>query len=190
MSNTEFMDMLDGVLLEIPECPTPVAEMAMRKAAIDWFNDTHAWDHDLPTFVAADGLLVYPVILPECTDLIAVSSLEKADGKPLEYPGWWVRLPNTIMFQAQPEIGLSLTPKAILAPSRAATGAPCRFDRHISTWEHGALAYLRAQASRPWYSINDAERHRAIFRSAIAGERVSANTGRRTGGLRVRPRTF
>lgn len=190
MSQTLFMDMLAGVLAEMPECPTPVAEYAMKKAVIDWFRDTGAWEADLPRFLTVDGLLRYPVILPDCTDLLMIEDLMKDDGKGFTGPNWTTRLPNTIVFQSQPTANIYLTPKALLMPSHGSMGIPCDFDRWIPEFEHGAKAILFAQPKKDWTDPGLATFHRDIFRSAIANTRNALNTGHRAGDMAVTPRQW
>lgn len=190
MSNILYMDLLDEILVELPKCPTAVAERAMRKAVADWFRETGAWQANLPAVLTVDGLLRYPVILPECTELLMFADLLKDDGKSYTGPNWTAVLPNILCFQSAPQADIRLTPVAMLIPARSSTGIPCEFSRWSHAWDEGALAYLRDQASQPWYSPDDAERHRAKFRSAIAGERINQNTGHRAGDLAVQPRRW
>lgn len=190
MAQTLFMDMLPGILVDMPECPTATAEYAVKKAAIDFFRDTGAWRDDLVRLKMLDGLLRYPLSLPECTQLLMVEDLIKDDGKGFTGPNWTIRLPNTLIFQSQPEVNLNLTPSALLMPSQGASGIPCSLDRWIPELEHGAKAILFAQPKKPWSDPQLAIFHRDIFRSAIANTRIALNTGHRAGDLAVTPRRW
>lgn len=186
-----FSDLLDEILLELPGCPSFVAEKAIAKAARDWYKDTYFWREKLPAFTTEPGITGYLVTPPHCSVILAMDSLRKENGEPFQNNDWVFEPSREIVFSDEPTDGVRLVPWAVLQPSFGAEGVPCEHaPRWVSDWSHGALWYLRIQAGTPWYSPQDAEMHRGLFRLSIQNTRNALNTGNRVGDLRVRPQPF
>jgi len=186
-----YSDLLDEVLLELPSCPSIIAQKALAKAARDWYRDTYAWREKLPTFTTEPGVIAYLVTPPQCATILAMDSLLTEKGKTFADNHWVFEPSREIVFDDEPKDGVTLAPKAVLQPSFGPLGVPCEHaPRWIHDWSHGALWYLRLQVGTPWYSPQDAENHRSLFRLAIQNTRNALNTGNRTGDMRVKPQPF
>lgn len=186
-----FTDLLDDILLEVPTCPTVIAQNALAKAARDWYRDTYAWRERLPTFTTEPGVTAYLITPPRCATILAMDTLLDDKGKPFSNNSWVFEPSREITFEDEPQEGQTLTPKAVLQPSFGAQGVPCdHAPRWVNDWTHGALWYLRLQVGTPWYSPQDAENHRNLFRLSIGSTRNALNTGNRTGDMRVKPQPF
>ena len=190
MSSTiAFEDLADRILVQLPMCPTMVAANALRDAARDFYDETHAWKEPLLAFQILEKTYQYPAVAPFGTAIDRITTLD-LDGEPPEQ--WWFQPPDKIRMGGRlPRVGTTIVPEAVLTVAHNARQIPCSHaNQWAHIWEHGALWYLRSQKDTPWYSPNDAEYQRQLFRSAMLDVRNRVDAGFRDDNLRVAPHPF
>lgn len=183
--HTEFIDMVDGVLSEIPECPTVVAEQAMRRAAREFYKQTWAWTSVLPSQELRSGFRTYGVESPYAAAILGLDRLETDEDS---LPDWEFEPPRSLRFKEDPEDGVVVSPVAVLQPSPWATGVPADHPNlWMDTWEHGCLYYLRQQPRQPWYAPEEARRQYRQFSEGIKRTRNHLARGHRSGPTSINP---
>jgi|GEM_PF-1854392 len=185
---TEFIDMVDGLLEQLPQCPTAVAEQAMRKAVRDFYQATWVWTSVLPQQITQEGFKTYPVNAPYEAAILGLERIEY-DSNSGNLPDWVFEPPRNLRFLSDPQPDVAINPVAVLQPSAWATGVPADHpSMWLDTWEHGCLFYLRQQPQTPWYSPNDAQAQYREFKRGIAYVRAQMGRGHRSGARSINPK--
>jgi hypothetical protein len=175
------------VLPEVPGYVAPLVDIAMRRAAQEFFATTGVWRvwlDDVTT--AGSDTTEYDIELEPNSELVKLLRAT-LDGRsiivttPDSLPSDWKTTTagladcvftedqrNLILLPAQ-EAGLVLKVEATLRPSDSAIGIEdayfAKYSREIA---NGALAYLLAQLNKPYSNPLQAQRYQVLFDGAMA----------------------
>lgn len=181
------------VMPDVPSCPEPMIDDAVRRAAIEFCERTDIIREKLSfnTVASQDNVVLAP---SNSGDVARVYTLmygeeelaktrrtdfdEDGDkGQPLEY---YIELPNTLRLYPVPDVIYALVAYVSVKPDRDATTVD---DVLFNNWRDviasGAKARLMMMSKQPWYDANGAAVEEAIFEAAI--DKVSHR--RATGGV-------
>lgn len=186
---TPVSDLITDILVELPGCPSIVAEQGMRRALRDWYRETWTWRETLAPITLAPGTDEYPVEPPEGSFILALAALPPVSGE--RRYRWAFSAEGGIKLLVPPAEPVDVVPHAVLMPTRAAGQVPeSHAQRWADDWLNGALWNLRLQRGKPWYSPEDAEYHRSLFHASILAARIAVDAEYRSGDLRVQPQPF
>jgi hypothetical protein len=200
MATTLFSALLSEILVEVPGVSDPLAEQALRNAAIEFCERTWVWRVDQEPLPAEAGIADYELELPDDTALVKVldvwfqgDRLTPAGPHELacEYDDW-ANETGTPKFYTQQSTGAvillvpkpdaaladALTAKLAVKPARAATGMDADvLEKYFEAIAFGAKANLLAMSNKPWSNAQDADRNRSRFASAMGAANVAASKG-------------
>lgn len=174
------------VLPEVPGFVIPLVDIALRRAAQEFFATTGAWRLWLDDVTTEEDRTEYDIELEANSELVKLlrATLE---GRPIrtvledELPADWKTTTagmadcvftqdqrNLVLLPAQ-EADLVLKVEATLRPSDAATGIQdAYFAQYSRDIANGALAYLLAQLHKPYSNPAQAQRYQVLFDGAMA----------------------
>lgn len=211
MASKTWSAWLDEVLLLVPGCLIPVAENAIRNAAIEFCRRTNAWRYDADPIVVVAGVADYDLDVPSGSGAALIRSAEfttsggalaMLDPKSPDQldeimPGWKTEQsavvyytspsPDVITLAGLPEEAGTLKLVLALVPTRASTGIDQSIhEQHLDAITHGAAARLMAMPKKPWSDPNMAAYHAGEFANVITGTKVSAARGNTRAPIRTR----
>lgn len=182
-------DLLSGILMELPGCPSVTAAQSLLRAAQEWYRETLTWRHE-SEFVTAEGVRIYVLTPPACSHIVLLQAIVDDKSRVVDVP-YTFDGGREVMFAESVAAGKQMTASFFLCPSNSTHELPCSdASRYLHVWEHGALAKLRMQKDQPWYSPQDASFHANRFASGVVASRINAARGYETGSIRVRPNQF
>lgn len=196
---------------EVPGCPTEAIENAVRKAVIDFCNQTLIWREELAAIDTVVGQDVYTltppaqgrVVLPIHVAYDEITMLEKSEEEQ-DYvdDGWRISTnskprfyhcpkPDQIRFSRKSDSVITggIVVKAAIKPTNTATGVDdIIFDDWLYQIKDGALATLMSMPKQVWYDPNQSIIHDRKFNAAIQRGKSRAKRGhtRKTGRVRFR----
>lgn len=197
------------VLAEVPMAPLPVVDLMLRKAAIEFMEETSLHVIDAPAVNVFANAATYKLD-PGDTEL-DVCQVKHAwfASTPLPYVSqellnqrlsYWVTetalVPTAFTQQDQDHVILypiptvdapsALNMKLVVRPSLSSTGVydwvGNRFVQEIS---YGALAMLCGMVGKPWSSPEGEKKYRAIFESAKTSATIDAYRSFTRASLRI-----
>lgn len=178
---------------EVPGCPEPLIDDAVRRAAIEFCDKSRALRERVAVNTVASQ--DYVTLAPTGGDVAHLYKLMVGDetldpttrtdfdedgdtGQPLEY---YVEPPNTLRLYPVPDAIYALVAHVAVKPDRDATTLD---DVLYNNWRDeiaaGAKARLMLMSKQPWYNPDDAAVAQGIFQSAIdraAHKRATGNVG-------------
>lgn len=214
---TLIADIRTDVFAESPDCPAPLVDRAIRRAAIELCEWSPVWAVDLDGFTPKAGQQVYDLRLPAAIsgEIIAVvtdgvryqgralpfATIEEANRR---YQGWRsdtgpeisghvMLTPRKLALIPIPETDLpdTIEVRVSARPRRDASALP---DDVASDWyeciTEGALWFLQSMPGQPWSQPNMALIHRRRYRQELNEALRMANAGFRRGSVRARPKGF
>lgn len=195
-------------LYELPRCSAPMAEQAVRDAAIEFCSRARVLSVDHSPISTVAGTATYS--WSPGTDLVVVDPervwYEKVELTPVTkdqlasmYPYWpdeqgeprWFTQENRTSFILIPKPSASVTDairaKVFVAPSRSANEvADELFERYAEAIAAGAKARLFSMRAQHWYSPDLAIYNRGQFEAAIGQAAWNAATGYTRAPVRTR----
>jgi len=192
---------------EVPGCPDPTIDIALRRSAQRFFQDTGVWRLWLDDVTTTGGMELDIELEPnsELAQLLQAT----LDGREIEVyapdhlPAGWKTGEagfavgvcsfdaKTLHLLPQQASGLVLRVEATLRPSNKATGVEDRlFDRYVLPIAMGAKALLMAQPGKAWSNPDLASAYANAFASEIHTVGAAALSGFSRAPRRVRPSFF
>jgi hypothetical protein len=205
-----WSDFYSLVMPWAPGCAEIVADAALRQAAIEFFQETLAWQRTLdPSLTITTA--GYPDVACDITADEAIVKLldTKLDGRPLtlaradDFDGtdepqsgmpsaaYTVDQSTVLLYPAPAASGMKVTLRVALKPSQAATGiADAPFEQYASAIAAGALARLCTQPGTSYLNPGIAGTEGERFEAAKSKARARAFMGNARTRPRVTPSYF
>ena len=195
----------DYVMPELPGVSTDIVDIYLRRAAIEFCEETSVYVSDHDPISLIKGIAEYDLEAPESeTDIVSVKKAWVGDAA-IEYvsqdtlnqrPVYWPSesAPRPTAFTQQTQTSLIAYPKpsesrrnglklkVVLRPSGASTGVVDWLGgKYIQEITDGAKAMLMAMPNKPWTQPDGAALYRAQFesgktRATIEGQRSFTRT--------------
>lgn len=141
----KLADLYPYVVPHVPDMPLPSVDLHIRRAAREFFENTHAWSQALDPFTYTDTTTAYELAGPSGVDVVKVQEV-MADGD--DYARAVTFLDGlTLTFDAfaSPRNGAEVVATVALAPRvgdlAKAWSLPTELDRFVSDIAYGALAF-------------------------------------------------
>lgn len=158
------------ILPRAPTCAWPVAEQAVRQAAIEWFERTSCWRSTI-TVNSSNGAATYAMPVPPGAAVVRIMDA-RVDGERVSVltaeqaidPTSWraaVWTSDRVTFDVEPVPGATsqrydLT--VALKPTQAALTIPlAQFEHHAESIASGALARLLRIKGKDWTDLTEAQ---------------------------------
>lgn len=185
-----YVDLFNDVLPEVPDCPTALAENAIRNAVIAFCRDSLVWQHTPVKQAIVADQATYVVAAPAGADLVELTRLtlggedvdpitreealyDEAEGYTLSEDGTSIVLyptPAEAVVQAE---GLGFT--FAVAPKRTSTTFPSWIHtRYLEALALGAKANLLRIPKKPWTDMKSGDAYLSEFRAKTASAREDA----------------
>lgn len=211
MANIRYDDLLQHVLPEVHGCSDPLAEQAIRDAAIEFCRRSRIWvvacdpadvtalegayDIDLP---ADSSLIQIASVRIAGQDLIDAASTDKLDEQcrhdwdtKTGYPRYYTQIDDeSFLCTPIPDFTKpdGLLVRLIVKPSQSSTGYPNwineRYQEYIVA---GAKARLMKKQGQPWYNPGQAASYESDYDSGIAVAADDSSNSLVRSRLRVTP---
>ncbi|WP_417518727.1 hypothetical protein [Marinobacter sp.] len=183
-----WSDLYPLVLPHVAGCPEPILEDTLRRTAIRFCRDTHAWAEELASVYPAEGITRYQLTLPEGSELLSLAHAVQANN------ALWPRVNvfGLLHFDAAPNPDNGpIEIRAVLHPSRDSTGLPDRLGLgYDEALIHGTLATLQEMPGRDWTNPQLVAYHRAKYLESVAEARTRLSQGDTERPLTVRLPSF
>lgn len=212
----QAQDLLPHVMVDVPGCPLPIAQMALMRAAITLCSETDAWQEVQDPIQLIDGETSYQVDAPSGAELRRVLSVWTPSGELKAIPSGQVSdiLPNWqsatgsepmfyVGVQGSPEIhiyprpynmaagGVAITVKASYKPKLSSTTLPDSLvSENFEALLAGTKANLMITPGRAWSNPQLAGFYKTEFENAIVDVRIKAMHDGVQGSITARPRRF
>lgn len=193
MANIRYDQLTALILPEVQGCSDPMAEQAIRDAAIEFCQRSMVWTHiaDPQSIVASNA--IYDIEPPSGATLVEIKSIKVSnqtapldpmsiDQLDQEYPDWRTATGEPFAFTQVEDAefilayvpdtsiddGLQIT--LTVQPARNSTGIPEWINnRYQEVILAGAKARLMRKQGTAWYNPQQAADYRSEFDSGIAG---------------------
>lgn len=199
----------DEILAQVPGCPLALADWAIRDAAIEFCERSHAHVVDLTAISSVADTADYALTAPSNTEIIEVLAVAY-DGAEIEpigplevirrYGEDWAdlaRIPERYMTQYATSLKLIPMPAdavtdgivvtVALKPSAAATSvADAIATPYKRTIAKGARKTLWLMPKKPWTSLERGAKEEAAFFEECATAHIQSEKGRTKAPLRAR----
>lgn len=198
------------VMIEVPQCPEPVATAAIRSALIQLCDEALIWQEVVDPFVTEDGEAEYDIdapsgartstiirveldgrhIAPKNEDRLAMRSYDflSRKHKPVSY---YQPNPDVIRFYPVPDGQYTVNMTLSYAPKRTGNSVPDYiFEQYLEVVKCGALFRLMTQPAKPWTQPNLGMKYGQMFSYGIDSARTEINKGRTRANLLVTQRPF
>lgn len=189
-----WSDLYSLILPHVAGCPEPMLEDALRRTAIRFCRDTHAWQEELASVYPATGITRYQLELPDGTELLSLASaIQRTDPTQSGTVHWpRVNVFGLLHFDPAPDTDKGpIEIRAILRPSRSSTGLPDRLGfGYDEALIHGALATLQEIPGREWTNPALVAYHREKYHESVVEARTRLHKGDTERPLSVRPHSF
>lgn len=191
----KFSQMLPALRQHIPTGMFEPQEIAaIRRAAIEFFRKTMAWQYDADAQAMVSGVREYDVEpLPgsDVVEVMAVSvggidlsaqtlssiaAFDKNWRTSTGVPRWFMHL-DVVQIVPTPISSGELNMLLALTPAANADGMPDALRCHEDAIVHGALRDLMMQPNQEWSNPQLGDWHGQQFSSAILAEKHRATTG-------------
>lgn len=203
MPLTAWDAFLPHVLVDVPQCPNPVAEHAIKMAAIEFCARSRIHQYEHPTVNVLADTHTYAFVPP--TETVVVEILQawfdelriwpkQPDALVHMYRDWKTaeaQKPNYVTQMDErnfrlvpiPTVALAggVTMDVALKPTLAATGLETRlYEEYVETIAHGAKWRLMEKPKQGWSDPQLASYHKRMFEEAVtaAYNRVRSGFGR------------
>lgn len=190
-----FSDWVPDVQVEVRTASTGVIFRAIRWTLQEFCQRTHFWQQDiepitlLPFNELAAGTFIYPISVPDGTQLITIRDFV-FDSQPLiersaswldeHYPTWRMATGDPRFFlmmsdrqarfvPASTEVKpIAITGRMVLEPSREGTTFPDAFQTYEEGLVNGVLSRLLAMRGKPWTDGQRAALCQTFFEMAVS----------------------
>lgn len=187
------------VVVELPECPEPVAVSEVRNAIISLCDEALVWQEDLDPLVLIPGQSQYDLDTPAAARTATIldvysNQVRKITPVTREWlfrfdPLWNQRLgtvswyyqpdPDTIQFIRVPDSDISVYIHCAFAPTRTGNQVPAYiFEQYLETIKYGAWGRLMSQPMKPWTNPKLAADYLRLFGAGVEAARVEVTKGR------------
>lgn len=215
MALAQWSTLYPDILVEVPGCPYPVIDNAIRRAAIELCTFAQMFVVDLDTFQTVADQAAYPLTYDTDTDIIEVVELRSSAGPITErtldsfraagildttretvtstYPShYWKTNQNTVRMYGIPDTDdIDIDGKVALAPKDDATGLESWvMSQYRDELVAGALARLLNMGTQPWSSKEEAKNRKDEFEKAKGEARVDAMRNFTSSSIVAQPRRF
>lgn len=177
------------VLPDVANCPMPIVDQAIVRAAIRFCAETGVWRYTPATQPVVEDTTTYifvppagakvervlaawldgvPLTVKNATDMLGMQDWQTETGTP-EY----LVVLSDSQFRVYPLGAGDVDMEVTLKPSRAATTIDDNvFETHVEAIASGALEILLAKPGKPWSSPDHAAYHKGKFDNAIADAEI------------------
>jgi hypothetical protein len=177
------------VLPDVANCPMPIVDQAIVRAAIRFCAKTGVWRYTHATQAVVEATVAYsfappagakvervlaawldgqPLTVKNATDLLGVADWTTETGT----PKYLVVLSDS-QFRVYPLGAGDVDMEVTLKPARAATTIDDNvFETHVEAIASGALEILLAKPGKPWSKPEHAAHHKGKFEEAIADAEI------------------
>ncbi|KZZ72405.1 hypothetical protein A3765_28505 [Oleiphilus sp. HI0130] len=189
-----FSDLLPTILPHVPGCPDPLVIDTVRRAAIIFCRDSHAWSEQLNGIYPVEGVLRYRLDPPEDTQIVAIDRIgyrSRSGFSELPEHDWpKINAFGLLTFDRQPHIGKGpIEVHVILAPSETAASILDQFgSKYREGLIHGATGILQSMPNKDWSNPPLASYHNMEFESSKREARNRRANGDSERPMRVAPR--
>lgn len=207
----QWSDMFDYFLPELPGVGQDIAKTVIRRAAIEFCEETFVWTYELTPINVVAGTATYSMVAPLADSDIAVILNAWYDGKSIhpvspenlaQFPVYWPDVEGKPShFTQETQDTVRLYPKPVdtvsdalrirvgLRPSLASQGIlDWLANKYIQEFAMGAKSILKAMNGKPWTDPEGAMMCRAQFEGAKTRAAIDATRGFTRGPLRMRLR--
>lgn len=202
---------LPQILVEVPECPEPVAINAIRSAIIELCDTALVWREDVEPFTLTPGQAVYDIDTPPQARVSTIIDIVTDDTRKLmavdrewlfRFDPLWAQRegsvnwylqpdPETIQFVRVPYEEETIFMHCAYSPTRAGNSVPGYiFEQYLDAVRYGAWQRLMAQPSKPWTNLKVAGDYARWFSAAVSKYRIEVTKGRVRTNSTVQPRPF
>lgn len=196
------------ILVEVPQCPEPVATLAMRDTLIAFCDEALVWREtvrDLETEIGVpdyelevpSGARVATVIrvrlegralTPGTPDQLLADTYGDDSGRPHYY---FSLEPEILTFFKTPDNVYKFETTVAYAPKRNGNQVPDYiYEQYAETIKYGTLARLLTQPAKPYTDPQLGMKYGQMYAHLTDVARVEVNKGRVRANLRVVPRPF
>lgn len=203
-----WSDFFDYVLPDVPGCPQDVAALAIRNAAIEFFDSTGVYVVSHVPLDVSSGQSTYQFVPPSGWDISQVRSMW-VDGKTVTpsgeddlaamYGEWTSKTgcPRHFMQETQNDVRLVPIPdrsvvgglhmRVVLRPARDAIGFSTDwvFDTWVDTIANGAKGALMAMPAKPWSNPPLGLHCTKQFTGAVGAAKITARRAMTRGATSV-----
>ncbi len=218
MSTVPYTSFYPEVLPFVHDCPTMVAQNAIRDACMEFCEETLFWKVDVPAQTLTAAQTSYPMAgwLPASTDPVKIVQAwfgltvlkPKTEDELNQMYGWFVwnqQLGMPLYYTQETRTDLIIVPSpdttnastnqltAIIAvkPSRASTTVYDQIYEHFAERiGHGARARLYQMAGQPFYDPKLAAHYQEMFDIGIAATKIQVNKSLTRADVRIRNRRW
>ena len=176
--------------MDVPNCPYPAIDSAVRRAVISFCDDTHYWVEEHSPITLLKGISKYSLSAPVDGRIIMPDNV-KVNGSAVAFdfiPGETSYL--VIDEPVETDVN-AMTLDIILKPSRDAQTVPMIvYEDCFEAIRCGALGYLMETPEKPWTNIQLSAFHKDEFRKAKSSRRAKVRKGFTKKSLQAYPREF
>lgn len=185
-----WTDLIQDILPHVPGCPEPLIEDTLRRVARIFCRDSHVWEEQLPDIYPVNGVTRYQASAPDETEIVSLSQCQTKT-TPISESNWPIINPfGLLTFDKSPNPAKGpLQIKAILKPTRDASGMPDRIGLHYSeALINGTIAKLQEMPKKDWTDLQLSIYHQDKFDNTVREARFRKANGNTDRDMRVAPR--
>lgn len=174
MANTKYDSLLSHVLPEVQGCSDPLAEQAIKDAAIDFCQRSRVWIHVCDPADIDAGEVSYDLDLPAGAALVQVNEVYVGGQLLNPVDGYSAGGDEELVLKQSPDAHLldGLQVSLIAKPSRSSTSFPAWInERYQDGIVAGAKAYLMRKQGTAWYNPQQAQSYADQFHTAWSSAR-------------------
>lgn len=184
----DIEDLVDTVMLDVPDCPLMTIRQAILWAARDFCTQADAWVEKDKHVVAMINPLEGQVISPSYGEPLRLVKL-KIDERDTIQGSWWHQpTPETVTFSREIEDHILIGDLA-MRPHRGKMPIEEVVTRWGEAFENGAR-YRLLIMPQAWRDPDMAQHYRSLFNNAVSEAKSAARLGHARGHNRVKPRRF
>lgn len=175
---SEFFDMVSP---DVPGCPLPMQEIALRQAAIVFCERSLAWEYEHPdipvivgvdeyTFIPPGGAVVHAIMYARFNDQDIYCDVRPDDISIWDWrhqtgtPQYVFSNANSVMLVPTPNVAGTLKMTVVLKPSPNASGVDDDiYNEYRTAIVHGALETLMFSPKKPYSNPGMAQVHGQQF---------------------------
>lgn len=184
----DIEDLVDKVMLDVPDCPLMTIRQAVLWAARDFCTRADAWVERDKHVVAMINPLEGQVISPTFGEPVRLVSLKIGDKDTTQDGLWQQPTPTTVKFTREIEDQILIGALA-MRPHRDKAPPEEVIIRWGEAFEDGAR-YRLLIMPQPWRDPDMAQHYRTQFSQAVSEAKAASRLGHARGHNRVKPRRF
>lgn len=184
----DIEDLVERVMLDVPDCPLMTIRQAIYWAARDFCSRADAWVEKDKHVVAMINPLEGQVISPSYGEPIRLVSLKISDRDTVQDGLWTQPTPTTVVFKQQVEDQILLGSLA-MRPHRDKLPPEEVVARWGEAFEDGAR-YRLLIMPQAWRNPDMAQHYQTLYSQAVSEAKQASRLGHARGHNRVKPRRF